>query len=92
MDDAITHDAAARRFTLMVDGHACVVDYRLVDHVMSITHTGVPEAVGGRGIAARLVTAALEFARRGGLKVRPACSYAEHFMRTHPEYDGLLAG
>ena len=59
----VTHDASGRRFATIVDGHACEVDYRLADGVMTITHTGVPSAVGGRGIAGALTRAALEHAR-----------------------------
>ena len=45
--------------------------------------------IGGRGIAGQLVRAALEFARGQGLKVRPECSYADAWMRKHPDYDTL---
>lgn len=58
---------------------------------MTIVHTGVPDAIGGRGIAATLTAAALEFARNRGWRVRPLCSYAAVFMRRHAEYAGLFA-
>lgn len=87
----VRHDAAARRFEVIVDGHTCELDYRLSGSVMTITHTGVPSAVGGRGIAARLVTAAFDVARTAGWRVVPACSYAAVFVRRHPEYADLLA-
>jgi predicted GNAT family acetyltransferase len=47
--------------------------------------------VGGRGIAAELTRHALEDARAHGWKVRPLCSYAEVYMRRHPEYNDLRA-
>ncbi|HET6587508.1 MAG TPA: GNAT family N-acetyltransferase, partial [Oleiagrimonas sp.] len=65
-------------------------DYRLRDGVMTITHTGVPEVIGGRGIAASLTRFALETARREGWKVVPACSYAAVFIRRHPEFCDLV--
>ena len=58
---------------------------------MTITHTIVPAAIGGRGIAGQLVQAALDHARSAGLKVAPECSYADDWMRTHPEYEDLRA-
>lgn len=85
----ITHDPDLRRFSAVVEGHGCEVDYRLADSVMTITHTGVPEAVGGRGIAAELMRAALVEAEARGWKVVPACSYAAAFMRRHPEFEHL---
>jgi predicted GNAT family acetyltransferase len=51
----------------------------------------VPAEVGGRGIAAALVEAAVNTARAEGWKVVPACSYAAVWMRRHPAYQDLLA-
>lgn len=93
MDDLqITHDTAARRFEANVDGHRCELDYELSGHVMSIVHTGVPDAVGGRGIAARLTEAAVAAARERGWRVRPLCSYARVWFQRHPQQADLLAG
>ncbi|WP_282270350.1 GNAT family N-acetyltransferase [Stenotrophomonas sp. PS02298] len=86
----IEHDAAANRFQTLVDGQRAVLDYELDGGVMVITHTGVPEAIGGRGIAAALTRFALEHARVAGWKVIPACAYAATFMQRHGEYADLL--
>lgn len=83
-------DTANHRFELAVDGHMAVLEYRLEEGAMVITHTGVPEAIGGRGIAGVLTRAALEHARAQGLKVIPACAYAAAFIRRHGEYADLL--
>lgn len=87
----IQHDNASGRFSVVVDGHQCELVYRLNRGVMTITHTGVPRAVGGRGIAAELVRAAFEAAKAQGWKVVPACSYAAAFVRRHNQYASLLA-
>ncbi|MGH8146826.1 MAG: GNAT family N-acetyltransferase [Rhodanobacteraceae bacterium] len=87
----VVHDANARRFHAEVGGQRGVLDYALRDGVMIITHTGVPSAIGGRGVAAKLTRVALETARREHWKVVPACAYAATFIRRHPEFDDLLA-
>ncbi|CAN5161248.1 GNAT family N-acetyltransferase [soil metagenome] len=87
----VNHDEIAHRFTCNVDGHACELDYRLADGVMTITHTGVPAEVSGRGIASDLAKAAMAHARAKGWKVTPACSYAVEFMKRHPEFEDLRA-
>jgi len=87
----ITHNAAASRFETIVDGHLCVADYQLDDGVMTMTHTLVPPALEGRGIAAALVAAALAHARTAGLRVRPACSYVARYMQRHRDTLDLLA-
>lgn len=84
-DLPINHDAAGRRFTTEVEGHGAELDYRLDGTVMHITHTGVPPAIGGRGIAGALMKAALAHAEASGWTVVPACSYANAYMTRHPE-------
>ncbi|HEX3913079.1 MAG TPA: GNAT family N-acetyltransferase [Steroidobacteraceae bacterium] len=79
----INHDQDARKFTTEMDGHGAELDYTLSDQVMTITHTRVPEAIGGRGIAAELMRAALKVAAERGWSVDPACSYAAAYMRKH---------
>ncbi len=91
MDITIQHDPAASRFSTSVDGHEAELIYRLRGDRMVIEHTGVPDAIGGRGIAAQLVKAALDHARAAGWKVVPACSYSAVYVERHPEYADLLA-
>lgn len=91
MTPDIRHDATAHRFEALVDGSVCELDYTLEHGVMTITHTGVPEAVGGRGLAGALVRMAMETARAQGWKVVPACSYAATWVQRHPEFDDLRA-
>ena len=90
MSPQVTHYPASSRFEATVDGHLCVCQYRVFGKVMMLTHTGVPQALRGRGIAAQLVQAALDHARAKRLKVRPDCSYAEIYMQRHPQTLDLL--
>lgn len=87
----ITHNAAERRFETTVDGLLCVADYRLSGSVMQMTHTGVPTALEGRGIAAALVRAAIDHARAHSLKINPLCTYVRAYMKRHPETHDLIA-
>lgn len=91
MAPGIRHLTKAHRFEATVDGFVCELDYHLQDQVMTITHTGVPSEVGGRGIAGELVRTAMETARREGWKVVPACSYARVWMERHSEFADLRA-
>ena len=84
------HDPDAHRFSLRLDGHEAELLYSLRSGRMVIDHTGVPEAIGGRGIAATLVKAALDHARRQGWRVVPACSYSAAYVQRHPEYADLV--
>lgn len=86
----IQHDPASGVFSTTVDGELAVLEYRREGDWMTILHTGVPDAIGGRGIAGELVRAAFEFAKAQGWNVRPKCAYAAAWAERHPEYSQLL--
>lgn len=89
-DTLVTHNAAASRFEARVGGQLAKCAYRRQGDVLLLTHTEVPPAAQGQGIAAALVKATLDWARAEGLRVRPLCSYVSAYMRRHPETQDLL--
>ncbi len=93
---SINHHVAERSFVATVEGSLCRLDYTVSDteasgRLMTITHTLVPAALEGRGMASALVKAALDFARSEHWHVVPACSYAEAWIRRHADYQDLRA-
>ncbi len=87
----VVHRPEASRFEVALDGGLGLCVYRRQPGELWFTHTEVPPALEGRGIAAALVGAALAWARAEGLRVRPLCSYVGAYMRRHPETQDLLA-
>jgi predicted GNAT family acetyltransferase len=85
----IRHEPEAGRFVVDVDGVEAKIEYEREDGRVTILHTGVPPAIGGRGIAGALVRTLLDWARGAGLKVHAACSYANAWIARHPEYEDL---
>ena len=85
----VIHNTSQSRFEATVDGLLCVADYQEIGKVMHMTHTVVPGALEGRGIAAALVSTALDWARTQGYKVNPVCSYVRVYMQRHPETQDL---
>ena len=88
---AVTHNVAEHRFETTVDGRLSVADYELRPGEIVMTHTFVPPELRGRGIAEKLVRAALAHAQREKLRVVPSCSYVAQFIQRHREYQSLLA-
>jgi uncharacterized protein len=80
-----------QRFFVSLEGYHAHLEYELHDGVMTITHTIVPEALGGRGLAAQLTKAAFDHARATGLKIIPACSYVAAWVKKHTQEQDLLA-
>ena len=91
MTREVRHNESEHRFEIALDGCIARADYRIVGGVMQIFHTEVPVEFEGRGIAALIIRAAIDYAREHGLKVLPACSYVRSYMRRHPETHSALA-
>lgn len=81
----VDHDSHAHRLSAELDGETGVLTYELAGDVMSITHTRVPKAIGGRGVAADLMRSALDLANAQGWTVKPVCAYAVAYLKRHPE-------
>jgi predicted GNAT family acetyltransferase len=91
MSESIQHDTAARRFTVSVNGAEAHLDYVMRDErTMDTTYTYTPAAARGRGLAGRLVEAALDHARAQRWRVVPSCWYVAGWIDRHPGYEDLL--
>ena len=86
----VTHNSEGHRFEMTVDGHKAVLDYLLKGDIIIFTHTGVPPAIGNRGLGSKLVETGLDYARENGLKVRSMCWFVSKYIRRHAEYQDLL--
>ena len=73
-------ESAVGRLTYLMHGTVLIAD-----------HTLVPAAIGGRGVAARLVEALIAHARAKGLTINPQCSYVAAAFQRHPEWADLRA-
>lgn len=90
MNLVIEHDADKQQFFYLEAGLRSIIDYELQGNIMTITHTLVPPALAGRGIAAALTRKALETAQSQHWQVVPRCSYAAAYIQRHPEFAALL--
>lgn len=88
--NTIVHRPEASRFEIALGDDLAMCVYRREGGVLALTHTEVPIAHEGRGVAAALVRATLDWARSQGLRVRPLCSYVAAYMRRHRETQDLL--
>jgi predicted GNAT family acetyltransferase len=86
----VTDNAQDSRFELTADGHVAELRYRRRADRLVLIHTGVPDALEGRGIGAQLVRAAVSRAAAEGLTVVPICSYARAWLERHPDVAGTV--
>jgi uncharacterized protein len=90
-DVAIVNNEQAHRFEATIDGWRALITYRRFPGKIIFDHAEVPPPLEGKGLAAKLTRAALEFARAHGLCVLPACPYVAAYVQSHPEVQDLLA-
>ena len=90
MPDVVRDNKAQHRFEMSVGDDTAVAYYGLSPGVITFTHTEVPLALRGQGIASRLMRSVLETARAQGLKVVPRCSFVTAYLNRHPEFNDLL--
>ncbi|MGV3710536.1 MAG: GNAT family N-acetyltransferase [Gemmatimonas sp.] len=87
----VEHRADQNRFVIELAGGAALLAYRMTSPgVMNMTSTFVPPAGRGKGTGAKLVEAALNYARDNNLQVIPSCWYVADYIDAHPEYAPLL--
>lgn len=81
----VRHNIEKHQYELDTAHGLAIAVYVLRGDQAIFTHTEVPPADEGQGVASTLVRAALEDTRRRGLKIVPACSFVVAFVRRHPE-------
>ena len=87
----MVHNIPSRRFEQRLDGGMAYASYRHDDNRIIFDHTYVPEALRGKGLAAKVVRAALDEARRQHWKIVPLCGYVAAFIQRNPVYADLVA-
>jgi uncharacterized protein len=88
----ILHDETRQRFTHERDGQTSYLVYRRLDEqTVDFISTYTPPALRGRGIAARIVRQALEWADSQGLKVVPSCWFVAEYIDRDPAWRRVLA-
>lgn len=87
----IIHQRDEHRYDLFLGStRGAFAEYELADGVITFTHTVTDPEQRGKGLAAQVVTRALDDARAAGLVVVPQCWYVAQFIDLHPEYATLL--
>jgi len=81
--DAVSDNAAQRRFELQVDGHVAYLEYERTPNALTLIHTEVPVEIRGRHLADRLVEAALAIGRSEGRRIIVVCPFVRAYLRRH---------
>jgi len=90
MEEKVIHDKAKSHFIIVINGKESLVDYFIEKKKMNLYHTYTHPDLRGKGLAAKVVEAALEYAKENNLKVVPGCSYVQDFISKNKKYKELI--
>ncbi len=88
----VIHNQEKKRFEIQIGDQIAMVKYILGSSEIIFTHTEVPEAFEGHGVAGKMAKVAIEYAKAQGLRIRPMCPYMAAYIKRHPEYHSITAG
>ena len=91
MEEKVIHEKENDRFVIYSEGNEVYVEYSPGEKVLNLNHTYTHPELRGKGLAAQVVRAALEYAKENNLKVIPGCSYVQSFLAKNDEYKSLIA-
>ena len=63
---------------------------RMSDKLIIVDHTGVPDALRGRGVGATLAAHVVEQARTQGFRIIPLCPFFKAKAQRHPEWADVI--
>lgn len=93
MDIRNQETASGGRYVATVERHDAEMTYsRTSPKLIIIDHTGVPDALRGRGVGQALALHAVEKARRGGWKIIPLCPFFRAQAQRHEEWRDVING
>ncbi|MEX3314191.1 GNAT family N-acetyltransferase [Sulfitobacter sp. PS-8MA] len=79
------------RYFTVVEGHEAEMTYsRMGESTIIIDHTGVPDALRGKGVGQALVKRGVEDARAEGRKIVPLCPFAKAQIERHADWQDVL--
>lgn len=79
------------RYVAVLDGHEAEMTYsRTSPTLIILDHTGVPDALRGKGVGQALAAHAVKAARTGGWKIIPLCPFFKAQVQRNPDWADVI--
>jgi uncharacterized protein len=83
---SVTDAPAKERFEIRAgDQVVGFTQYKRRGHLIAFIHTEVSPEYEGKGVASRLISAALDTSRKEGMAVLPFCPFVRGYIEKHPD-------
>lgn len=87
----VSDNTGSNQFEMKVEGKLAKIEYTLKGDRIFLTHTEVPAALEGKGVASAMVEKVLQNIEERKLKLVPLCPYVASYLKRHPDWKRLLA-
>ncbi len=87
MSHTLIHNEAECKYEYHIDEHIAYITYDDQNGEMHLTHTIVPDALAGKGLAKQLLEDVLEQIKKDGKKAVAQCSYIVKYQEKNPDND-----
>ena len=90
MTYTLEHNIEASKYEFHIGEHIAYITYDDQNGDMHLTHTIVPDALAGKGLAKTLLEAVLQQIKKDNKKAVAKCSYIVNYQQKHPEASSLF--
>lgn len=87
----LIHNENECKYEYHIDGHIAYITYDDQEGNMHLTHTIVPDALAGKGLAKILLEDVLNEIEKAGKKAVAQCSYIVKYQEKNPEKAAIFA-
>ena len=91
MSYTLVHNIDECKYEYHIDSHIAYITYDDQNGNMHLTHTIVPEALAGKGLARTLLEDVLQEIKKADKKAVAQCSYIVKYQEKNPEASELFA-
>lgn len=88
----VVNNTEAKRFEINLGDDVAFVEYMIAGKNIIFPHTEVPEKYEGQGIARKIISVALEYAKNEGYKIQALCPVVAGYIAKNPEYQAITWG
>lgn len=79
-----------KRFEVEIESTTAFVEYEKNNEYISLTHTEVPEELGGKGIGSKMIGKVLSKLQKDGEKVKISCPFIQKYVDKHSEFSEMV--
>lgn len=90
MEYQLIDNAEQKRYYFEIEGLKPRIEYIRAKEKIVLSHTEVPKALEGKGVASALIKAVLQDVDDKGLVLVPLCPFVAMYIKRHPEWKRLV--